>query len=86
MPQITEWVSGNLTAVSELYEGWNGDKGVIALHDDYVEEMGLPRALRYPHNDNYGVYLLQSFHNMHCLVCHSFLLRYFGIEIVTCQS
>jgi len=67
MPQITEWTSDNLTAVSELWEGWNGDKGVVALHDDYVQEMGLPRALRYPSNDKYGVYLLQSFHNMHCL-------------------
>jgi len=67
MPQVTEWTSPNLTAVWELWESWNGDKGVVALHDDYVREMGLPYALRYPWNENYGVYLLQGFHNMHCL-------------------
>ena len=58
----------NLTVASEAWEKLSGDPGVVALSDDWVVEKHLPKALRFPWDETKGVYLLQSFHNLHCLV------------------
>ena len=42
--------------------------GVIALTDTYVEEMSLHRAQRFPWDDTKGIYLINAYHNLHCLV------------------
>jgi hypothetical protein len=52
-----------------LWEKLSGDPGVLALSSDFVEEKRLPYALRFPWDKDKGFYLLQSFHNLHCLVC-----------------
>ncbi|KAI1177093.1 hypothetical protein F4777DRAFT_226475 [Nemania sp. FL0916] len=63
----TDYVSDNLTAVIPLWEELSGDRGVVALPDEYVKEKELPHALRFPWDDSKGVYLLQGYHNLHCL-------------------
>lgn len=40
----------------------------MALSDNWVAEKDLPKALRFPWDQSKGVYLLQGFHNLHCLV------------------
>lgn len=51
---------------------WDGlhvdDLGIIALPDTYVEKMSLPPSRRFPWDETKGVYLLNSYHNLHCLV------------------
>lgn len=42
--------------------------GVIALPDSYVEEKGLHKAQRFPWDESKGVYLINAYHNLHCLV------------------
>ncbi|KAI0532444.1 hypothetical protein GGR58DRAFT_517712 [Xylaria digitata] len=64
---FTEYTSDNLTAVVPLWEKLSGDLGVVALSEDYVKEKRLPHALRFPWDTTRGVYLLQGFHNLHCL-------------------
>lgn len=54
------------------------DNGTVALEDGYVEEMGLPAAQRFPWDQDKGLYLLNGFHSMHCLVG----IPFFGF----CQS
>ncbi|KAI0480017.1 hypothetical protein F4859DRAFT_478153 [Xylaria cf. heliscus] len=63
----TEYTSDNLSAVVPLWEKLSGDLGVVALSEDYVKEKHLPHALRFPWDTTKGVYLLQGFHNLHCL-------------------
>jgi hypothetical protein len=58
----------NLTATRQAWEALSGDPGVVALTNGYVEEHHLPTAMRYPWDHSKGVYLLQGFHNLHCIV------------------
>jgi len=58
----------NDTAADELWEDISIDKGTVALEDSYVRRVGLPRAQRFPWDENKGLYLLNGFHSMHCLV------------------
>ena len=46
----------------------NEDLGLVALDDEYVAAKGLPLAQRYPWDTSKGMYLLQGYHNLHCLV------------------
>lgn len=51
-----------------LWERISIDNGTVALSDSYVESMGLPTSQRFPWDQNKGLYLLNGFHGMHCLV------------------
>ncbi|KAK3299475.1 uncharacterized protein B0H64DRAFT_317844 [Chaetomium fimeti] len=63
----TDYTGDNLSAVTDLWEKLSGDPGVVALPSDYVSEKRLPHAYRFPWDQDKGVYLLQGFHNLHCL-------------------
>ncbi|PLB51571.1 hypothetical protein P170DRAFT_506552 [Aspergillus steynii IBT 23096] len=65
--QSTPYVSDNLSSVAHLWESLSGDPGVVALPQAFVSETHLPRAMRFPWDHDKGVYLLQGFHNLHCL-------------------
>lgn len=45
----------------------------MALPQKFVSEKGLPHAMRFPWDDDKGVYLLQGYHNLHCLVSLDYL-------------
>ena len=51
-----------------LWEEISVDNGTVALGDSYVEEMGLPVSQRFPWDQDKGLYLLNGFHSIHCLV------------------
>ncbi len=57
-----------MTLATKAWEDLSGDPGVVALSDEWALEKGLPKALRFPWDQSKGVYLLQGFHNLHCLV------------------
>ena len=59
----------NETAVNELWDQHTSyDTGVLALEDNYAKAMGLPRGQRWPWDSNRGIYLLNAYHNLHCVV------------------
>lgn len=62
----------NLTATALVREALSGDPGVVALSDKFVATKKLPTAMRYPWGMSKGVYLLQGFHNLHCIVSSAF--------------
>ncbi|TVY81904.1 Phenylalanine aminomutase (L-beta-phenylalanine forming) [Lachnellula suecica] len=41
--------------------------GMVALSDEYVMSKGLPEAMRWPWDDSKSIYILNSFHTLHCL-------------------
>lgn len=47
------------------------ERGIIALSDSEVEDMGLPYAQRFPWDFTKGIYLLNGYHNLHCVVSSS---------------
>ncbi|KAM0739606.1 hypothetical protein ACQRIT_004790 [Beauveria bassiana] len=63
----SEYTGDNLTEVRALWEELSGDPGVVALPEAYVQQTKLPHALRFPWDEDKGVYLLQGFHDLHCL-------------------
>ncbi|KAF2151844.1 hypothetical protein K461DRAFT_268950 [Myriangium duriaei CBS 260.36] len=48
--------------------------GFVALHDQLVMDLDLPRSQRWPWDSSKGVYGLQASHELHCL--HTFRLAY----------
>ena len=60
--------SGNSTMTDEAWENINIDAGSVALDSSYAEEMGLPRAQEFPWDRSKGLYYLNGYHNLHCLV------------------
>ncbi|PYH81882.1 hypothetical protein BO82DRAFT_383445 [Aspergillus uvarum CBS 121591] len=64
----TAFVSDNASAVAHLWEDeLSGDPGVVALDGDFVREKHLPEAMAFPWDPSKSVYLLQGYHNLHCL-------------------
>ncbi|KAF4628165.1 hypothetical protein G7Y89_g9992 [Cudoniella acicularis] len=59
------YTDANDTFRDQLWLDINVDDGMIALPDEYVEEMGLPISQRFPWDDSKGIYLLQAYHNIH---------------------
>ena len=68
-----------------LWDQISVNEGAIALTDAESGSLGLPTAQRFPWNDDMGIYFLNGYHNLHCLVsdrsplsqdfsCHSCLI------------
>ena len=56
------------TLADQMWESISIDNGTVALDDSYIGRMGLPLSQRFPWDDSKGIYLLNGFHSMHCLV------------------
>ena len=61
-PEIT-----NHSLADERWEAIDINDGIIVLDDDYALEHNLSPSQRFPWDPSKGVYLLNSFHNLHCL-------------------
>lgn len=79
LPQQEYVDEANLTATSLAWEALSGDPGVVALSDEFVAAKQLPVAMRYPWDSSKGVYLLQGFHNLHCIVSRVILGLVFSL-------
>ena len=44
------------------------DTGLVALEDVWARSHGLPDSQRFPWDDAKGLYILNGFYNLHCLV------------------
>ena len=54
--------------VFRLWEKADTGPGAVALPDDFVQEKGLPVSQRFVWDDSKGLYLLNGYHSLHCLV------------------
>ena len=59
---------GNETKDAQLWEETALDNGVVALDDAYTESMGLPLGQRFPWDRKKSIYVVNGYHNLHCLV------------------
>ena len=72
MGEHSPYVDHNETARDLMWEAINIDDGMVALPDDLVAEKGLPVAQRFPWDSSKGIYLLNGYHNLHCVVSSTY--------------
>jgi hypothetical protein len=61
----------NSTAAREVDEAWDEIKpghGVVALDQQWAAAQGLPASMSLPSDNSKGVYILDAYHQIHCLV------------------
>ena len=68
--------SPNRSLADAVWSSWVDDPGIVALLNDWVKGKMLPQAQKWPWDEDKGLYLLQCFHNMHCLVFPSNILLF----------
>ncbi|KAH7123584.1 hypothetical protein B0J11DRAFT_315491 [Dendryphion nanum] len=57
----------NLTLTTHSWTLLSGDPGVVALPLSLIHTLSLPPSFPLPSNPQKQIYLLQSYHNLHCL-------------------
>lgn len=57
----------NRSLSDAAWDNWVVDPGIVALPHDWVKAKMLPQAQHWPWDGDKGVYLLNGFHNLHCL-------------------
>ena len=67
----TIFSSHNRTIADAAWDSWVVDPGIVALPHGWVKAKMLPQAQHWPWDGDKGIYLLNGFHNLHCLVCHN---------------
>lgn len=64
----SDYSSNNSTISEEHWEAIDTSPIVVALSDDYAREHSLQISVRFPWDDNKGIYHVKAFHHLHCLV------------------
>ena len=64
----TDFSSDNETLADSLWNSLDTAGGAVALSDEYVEANGLHPAERFWWDDGKGIYYVQGFHLLHCVV------------------
>lgn len=64
----TIFVSHNRSIADAAWDAWVVDPGIVALPHEWVKAKMLPQAQHWPWDKDKGIYLLNGFHNIHCLV------------------
>lgn len=59
---------GSVEEADRVWDSIQTDSGSIALSDAYAAKMSLPRSQRFPWDHDKGIYILNGYHSMHCLV------------------
>ncbi|KAF4630118.1 hypothetical protein G7Y89_g8021 [Cudoniella acicularis] len=65
--ESTSYTSANQTFATKLWEDINIDAGMVALPDELVELHALRNAQRFPWDPSRSIYLLNGYHNLHCI-------------------
>jgi len=85
--ESNEYGSGDISQrIDSLWEAIDFDPGMVALDSKYVTKMGLPQSMPFPWDTDKQLYLLDGYHNLHCVVCHLHHLLNFIIHAHTHQK
>jgi len=64
---VSTFVHHNNVVADATWDSWVVEPGIIALPHSYVNGKMLPQAQNSPLDDSKGVYILSSYHSLHCL-------------------
>lgn len=56
------------TKTDEAWEAIDFNAGMVAIDDKEANELGIPLSQRFPWDESKGIYLINGYHNLHCLV------------------
>lgn len=70
----SDFASHNRTTWDQAWETLKPDTGFVAISDDLAIRTGLHESQRWPWDPSKGLYLLQGYHSLHCLVSYLILL------------
>lgn len=62
------YTSHNRTVANAAWDDVTLDLGIVALSDSFAEEHDLMPAQRFPWDASKGIYLINAWHQLHCLV------------------
>ena len=71
----TAYGSHNHTRDDQLWKAINPSHGFVAIDRQTATDHHLPVSMYLPSDDSKGVYLLEAYHQLHCLVCAKANLR-----------
>ena len=72
----TDWSSENTTRADQLWKGLAPNVGMVAIDSGVSRNMDLYRTEPFPWDASKGVYMLEGYHSLHCLVCLYFRLSF----------
>lgn len=58
----------NGTLQSELWNLIDADRGIILMDQEHIDELGLDDSQSFPWDPSKKVYLVNAYHQLHCLV------------------
>lgn len=64
----TQYSPHNHTESDHLWDAINPAHGIIAVDHQWATENHWPNAMDLPDDPTKGVYLLEAYHHLHCLV------------------
>ena len=64
----TDWSSENTTRADELWKDLAPHVGMVAIDNDNSRNMDLYSTEPSPWDSSKGVYMLEGYHSLHCLV------------------
>ena len=64
----TDWSSKNTTRADELWKDLAPNVGMVAIDNDVSRNMDLYSTEPFPWDSSKGVYMLEGYHSLHCLV------------------
>ena len=67
----TDWSSRNTTRADELWSNLAPNLGMVAVENDISRNMDLYSTEPFPWDSSKGVYMLEGYHSLHCLVCYT---------------
>jgi len=59
--------SDDHATADELWQAVDENIGIVAIPMDWAKEKGLPETCPYPWDESKGIYLLNGYHNLHCV-------------------
>jgi len=65
---VSMFVHYNRVIADATWDSWVVEPGIVALPHDFVNGKMLPQAQSSPLDEDKGVYILSSYHSLHCLV------------------
>ena len=69
----TEWSSENTTHADELWKALAPNVGMVAVDNEFGRKMDLYATEQFPWDQSKGIYMLEGYHSLHCLVGSDFV-------------
>ena len=71
--QSSAYTDHNLTKQAYAWDAIDIDRGIVTVDKEWALAKGLPLGFEFPWDETKAVYLMNSYHSLHCIV--SFLLN-----------